>query len=445
MILDREACEAASLGEFDRLESAVRSYSRKFDCVFAKARDARIFDTSGRAYLDLLCGAGALSYGHNNRHIKQAIVDYLENDGILSSLDLFTTAKLEFLRRFRETILAPRELDYRVQFCGPTGTDAVEAALKLARKATSRQGIIAFTKAYHGVSLGALATTASAQHRAVAGVALENVTRMPFDGFLGPNIDTVDVVEAMLARGSGIDLPAAILLETVQAEGGLHVASAGWLRRLEDLARRHGILLIVDDVQVGCGRTGRFFSFERAGLKPDIVCLSKAIGGVGLPMAVTLIRPSLDVWEPGDHAGTFRGNNLAFVGATAALHYWELADFEQALEARSRRIRAALVDLLHRHRAHFAEVRGLGMIQGLACRSPDLARRIIRAAFANGLILESAGPKGEVLKLLPPLVISCPDLDEALSILAYAVEVSVAESALAEHALSEGLIPDDLT
>jgi diaminobutyrate-2-oxoglutarate transaminase len=416
--------ECSSAEDFEELESGVRSYSRLFNRVFGQARGPYLFDQGGQRFVDFLCGAGVLNYGHNNPHIKRALLAYIESGGIVSSLDLHTTAKLNFLRTFRDVILEPRGLAYRVQFCGPTGTDAVEAALKLARKLTGRSGIVAFTNAYHGVSLGALAMTAGALERGAAGVPLEFVIRMPFEGYLGPEIDTIAVLEGMLASGGGIE-PAAIIVETVQAEGGINVASSEWLRRLQDVADRHEIVLIVDDIQVGCGRTGRFFSFERAGIIPGIICLSKAIGGIGLPFAVTLIRPDLDCWNPGEHVGTFRGNNLAFAAAAAALDYWRTDEFEKVIESRALQMRRALTRIVERHPAELIGVRGIGMIQGLHCREPSLARRILDCAFAGGMIMETSGAQRDVLKLLPPLVIEEAELDEGMSILAAAVDQAI--------------------
>jgi diaminobutyrate-2-oxoglutarate transaminase len=413
--------------EFDELESAVRIYCRLFDRVFSRASGATMVDQEGRRYIDFLSGAGTLSYGHNNPHIKQAVIDYLQADGILHSLDLHTTAKLAFLRKFRDVILAPRGLDYRVQFCGPTGANAVEAALKLARKITGRRAIVAFTNAYHGVSLGALAVTASAQKREAAGVPLEFVVRMPFDGYLGQEVDTIALLDAMLDRGSGIDEPAAIIVETVQAEGGINVASVEWVRRLSELARRRGILLIIDDIQVGCGRTGTFFSFERAGINPDIVCLSKAIGGIGMPMALVLVKPELDRWRPGEHNGTFRGNNLAFVAGAAALDYWQDPAFEATLERCGAQIRKHLLQIADQYSNHSDGVRGVGMIQGIAWVDPALTVAILRKAFAGGLMIESCGTNDNVIKVLPPLTINDDEVKEGLSILSHAVDLAVRE------------------
>jgi len=418
--------DRGSSAEFDGLESAVRSYCRSFDGIFARARGAIVYDQDDRRYVDFLAGAGALSYGHNDPHIKDAVIDYLQTDGILHSLDLHTTTKLAFLRKFRDVILAPRRMDYRVQFCGPTGADAVEAALKLARKVTGRSTVIAFTNAYHGVTLGALAASASAYHRGAAGTPLQFVVRMPYEGYLGQDVDTIALIQDMLATGSGVEQPAAIIVETVQAEGGINVASHEWLKRLADLASRNGILLIVDDIQVGCGRTGRFFSFERAGIKPDIVCLSKAIGGIGLPMAINLVKPEYDLWSPGEHCGTFRGNNLAFVAATAALDYWQRPDMEQEITRRAQTIRRCLGQLADHHQQDCEGVRGIGMIQGIAWRDAELTSRILSAAVTRGLLVESCGAYKTVIKLLPPLTICEEELAEGLEILSDAIGSAVA-------------------
>merc|ERR1712108_49757 len=199
------------------------------------------------------------------------------------------------------------------------------AAMKLARKVTGRNTIVSFTNGFHGVTWGSVAATGNSHHRGGAGVALGDISRMPFCGYHGRDADTIKVMDKLLSDpSSGIDLPAAMLVECVQGEGGLNVANSDWLRGLEKLCRKHDILLIVDDIQAGCGRTGTFFSFEPSGIKPDIVTLSKSLSGYGLPFAVVLLRPDLDVWEPGEHNGTFRGNNHAFITAAAALrHFWK--------------------------------------------------------------------------------------------------------------------------
>jgi len=407
----------------ESLESGVRSYCRSFPTVFDTARGARLADTQGRSYVDFFSGAGALNYGHNEPHMKRQLIAYLERDGITHGLDMATAAKEEFLERFEERVLVPRGLSYRVQFPGPTGTNAVEAALKLARKVTGREGVVSFSNAFHGMTLGSLAVTGNGFKRRGAGVPLHFGDALPFDGFLGDDVDTLDILEAMLDdKGSGMDPPAAVIVETTQAEGGLNVASVAWLRRLEQLCHRFGSLLIVDDIQVGIGRTGPYFSFERAGLAPDLVCLSKSLSGYGLPLAVVLIRPDLDVWEPGEHNGTFRGNNPAFVTATAALDYWRDDRLTRDVEDKAAVLRAALEALAERHAGLVARVKGIGLIQGIEMSEPRLAGRVSRAAFEQGLLMETAGPEGSVLKAMPPLTIDEVAFKEGLERLASAVE-----------------------
>ncbi len=407
---------------FSDLESEVRSYSRSFPVIFNRARGSYLFDQQGRRYLDFLAGAGTLSYGHNNPLLKRALVAYIERDGIAHGLDMQTQAKAEFLRQLDERILKPRNLDYVVQFTGPTGTNAVEAAMKLARNVTGRHNIIAFTNGFHGVSLGAAAATGNAHHRGAAGVALSGVTRLPFDGYLG-DTDTSVLLEKMLGdASSGVDRPAAVLLETVQGEGGLHVASDEWLRSMERICREHGALLIVDDIQAGCGRTGSFFSFERAGIKPDIVTLSKALSGYGLPMAVALIRKQYDQWKPGQHNGTFRGNNHAFVTAAATLReYWADSTFADDVQAKATVLAQRLQAIAEEFPAIVVARRGRGLMQGIACRNGDIAGRIAREAFANGLIIETSGADSEVVKCLCPLTITENELHRGLDILAASV------------------------
>lgn len=403
---------------FERLESAVRSYSRAWPTVFTTARGHLLTDESGRDYIDFFSGAGTLNYGHNPPAIKRALIDYLESDGVTHSLDMATAAKRGFLQRFEEVVLRPRELDYRIQFPGPTGTNAVEAALKIARKATGRGTIVSFTHGFHGMTLGSLAVSANEWKRAAAGVDLPGGISMPYDGFLGEAVDTVAELGSYLASNSGgSDLPAAAIVESVQGEGGLRAASYEWLGRLRELCDRYEMLLILDDIQVGCGRTGPFFSFEPAGIVPDVICLSKSLSGYGLPLALTLIRPEFDVWAPGEHSGTFRGNNPAFVTATKALDYWTNDDLSRRVQTHAETISHELRRLAERHPDARASLRGRGMIQGLCCATPGLAKATAGAAFERGLVLETSGPEGEVIKLLPPLTIDDAALREGLALL----------------------------
>ena len=413
----------------ERHESRVRSYCRSFPAVFTSARGALQTDEDGKEYLDFFAGAGALNYGHNAPRLKRALMEYLERDGVTHSLDMATSARERFLATFHELVLAPRGMDYRVQFPGPTGTNAVEAALKLARKVTGRRRVLFFTNGFHGMTLGALAVTGNTAKRAGAGVSLGDATPVPFDGYLGDDVDTIRVIEAMLAdRSSGVDKPAAVIVETVQAEGGVRPARMEWLRRLAEVLRRHEVLLIVDDIQVGCGRTGPFFSFEPAGLEPDLICLSKSLSGYGLPLSVVLLRPELDVWAPGEHNGTFRGHNPALVTATAALEtFWRDDALTRAVEERAERMREGLEAIAGENGAIAASWRGRGLIQGLDCGVPGAAGRISRAAFERGLIVETAGADDEVVKLLPPLTLTVEELERGLDLLTEGVREVAAE------------------
>jgi diaminobutyrate-2-oxoglutarate transaminase len=414
------------LNVFNRLESGVRSYCRLFPAVFQRAQGSWVYDREGKSYIDFFCGAGSLNYGHNPPEIKRAIVDYLEADGIAHALDMATVAKETFLSEFESTILHPRNLEYRVQFVGPTGANGIEAALKLARKVTNRRTIVAFTHGFHGLSSGALSVTANTFYRNQSYIQRSDVAFMPFDGYLGQNMDTLDYFERCLTdAGSGLDMPAAVILETVQAEGGVNVARVEWLQRLQALCQRFKILLIIDDIQAGCGRTGNFFSFERAGLYPDIVVLSKAISGFGLPMSIVLLKPNVDVWQPGEHSGTFRGNNLAFVSGAAALKFWHTNDMVHKISERSVILSEQLTAVAKEYFQLGCKVRGIGLILGLKIDSPECAMQIMQNCFKSGLIIELCGPGRNVLKFLPPLLIEIPVLHEAVARLRKAIEAAL--------------------
>ena len=410
---------------FDEIESEVQSYARSFPKLFGKAKGEWMYDSDGNAYLDFLAGAGTLNYGHNNDIFKKALLEYIENDGICHGLDLHTEAKEAFLETLNEKILKPRNLEYMVQFTGPTGTNAVEAAIKVARNVTGRENIISFTNGFHGVTLGSLAATGNSHHRGASGTTLAGVTRMPYDGYLGDEIDTTAYLDKVLSdSSSGVDLPAAVLVETVQGEGGINAASLDWLRNLSAVCKKHDVLLIVDDIQAGCGRTGNFFSFEEAEIRPDLVTLSKSLSGYGLPFAIVLIRPDLDQWRPGEHNGTFRGNNLAFVTAKAAIdHYWSDDSFSQDVKRKGAYISKRLEAIVARYGEGNFTTRGRGMFQGLNCVSGELAEKITKLAFRKGLVIETSGADDHVVKTLCSLTISDENLKKGLDI----IEESVSE------------------
>jgi diaminobutyrate-2-oxoglutarate transaminase len=412
---------------FEDLESEVRSYCRSWPVVFDTAVGSRLTDVDGRSYLDFFAGAGALNYGHNPPALKKPLLEYLARDGITHGLDMYTTAKRDFLQAFREVVLEPRGLDYKVQFPGPTGANAVESALKLARKISGKEAMINFTNAFHGMTLGALSVTGHSMKRGGAGVPLVHATPMPFDNYFDGQVPDFLWFEKVLEdQGSSLNEPAAVIVETVQGEGGINPARVEWLQALADLCRRHGILLIVDDVQMGVGRTGPFFSFEIAGITPDIVCISKSISGYGLPMALVLIKPEHDVWGPGEHNGTFRGNNPAFVTATAALNeFWRDDALERSTLAKGERVLEHFERIVAGHRDAGLKARGRGLAQGLQFAQPELAAKVCAAAFERGLLMETSGPQSEVMKLLPPLTVTDDELDEGLAIITDSVRTVV--------------------
>ncbi|HET6655230.1 MAG TPA: diaminobutyrate--2-oxoglutarate transaminase [Gammaproteobacteria bacterium] len=407
------------MNTFERFESNVRGYCRVWPTVFDTARNARQWDVDGREYIDFFCGAGVLNFGHNNDRLRKAMIDYMLADGVAHSLDMYSRSKQRFIERFNEVILKPRNLSYKLQFTGPTGSNVVEAALKLARKVTGRPSVVAFTDGFHGMTLGALACTGNEKFRVAAGVPLNDVVRVPYDGYLGEGVDTLEPLKRALDdSSSGITPPAAFIVETIQAEGGVNVARQEWLRAVQELAHRHGALFIVDDIQVACGRTGQYFSFETLGLEPDLVCLAKGIGGYGTPLGVLLIKPEHDQWQPGEHTGTFRGQNLSMVAGAEALNYFADDAFLESVRAKGEQIEARLREIAAQADV---PVRGRGMIHGLDFGSGKRAADIIRAAFDSGLLIPSCGPEGRVIKIMPPLTIEDDTLDEGLNLFERAV------------------------
>lgn len=404
-------------------ESNVRRYGRSFPAVFTKAVGATIWDETGKTYIDFLVGSGSLNYGHNNANIIAPAIEYLAGGNILSSLDMYTAAKREFIEVFVDSILKPRGLSYKIQFPGPTGTNANEAALALARKYTGRSSVMAFTNAFHGMSLGSLAVSGSASTRELGGVARHDVIRVPYEGYPNQAFDSSSYIDYILGDpGSGIEKPAAIILETIQAEGGMNTASAAWLSEIQRSCRKHGVVLILDDIQAGAGRTGDFFSFEFAKIEPDIVCLSKSLSGSGNPLSVVLIRPDLDIWKPGEHSGTFRGNNLAFVTAGAMCKMWSDRQFTAGVGRTTVKLQTHLDRLVEKFPELIEKKRGRGLMAGLKCRSHDVVGRVHDLAFENGLLIESSGPNRDVIKILPPITITDGELDRAIAILNKALQ-----------------------
>lgn len=415
------------MGIFKAIESNVRGYCRSFPVVFAEARNAILKDDDGREYVDFLGGAGSLNYGHNHPVFKQALIEYIESDGVTHGLDMHTEAKRDFLQAFQDHILTPRKMSYKVQFTGPTGTNAVEAALKVARKNTGRQTIVSFTNGFHGVTQGAAAVTANGYYKNAIGMPLTGVQFMPYDGYLG-DFNTLEYFEKALEDGSsGLGKPAAVIVECIQGEGGLNVASAEWMRGLQKLCRTHGMLLIVDDIQAGCGRSGTFFSFEEFDIQPDIITLSKSLSGYGLPMAIVLLKEKYDTWKPGEHNGTFRGNNHAFITARTAIEtFWKDDRFARSVQHKAHVIRTRLKEIQARH-AGASQHKGRGIMQGLEFDSGEIAADITELAFKRGLVIETSGSDDQVVKILTPLTIEESTLQRGLDILESCIDDVLAE------------------
>ena len=411
---------------FEQRESEIRGYCRAYPTVFASASNARQVDEDGKSYIDFFSGAGVLNFGHNNPRMKRAMIEFLEADGVAHSLDTYTTTKRDFVQRFTEVILEPRDMDHKMQFMGPTGTNAVEAALKLARRVTGRHNVVAFSHGFHGMTLGALAATANDVFRQAAGVPLGYVERMPFETAPGGGIEALEAyADALKDSSSGLKPPAAFLVEVIQAEGGVHVASEAWLKAVQDLAHDVGALFIVDDIQAGCGRTGSYFSFDDMDLDPDIVTLAKGIGGFGTPLAMNLNKPEHDAhWKPGEHTGTFRGQGLSFVAGTEALSYFTDDELMSQVKANGQVLRERLEQIEQANPGKGWEVRGRGMMQAIDVVDGAFAKQVQTEAFNAGLLVGPCGTGGRVVKLIPPLTIPEEDLTEGLDLLEKAISTA---------------------
>ncbi|MBT9384778.1 diaminobutyrate--2-oxoglutarate transaminase [Pseudooceanicola sp. CBS1P-1] len=421
----------ANITVFKRRESEARSYCRSFDTVFTSASGSEMTDVNGKTYIDFLAGCSSLNYGHNDPDMKAALIEHISNDGIAHGLDMYTETKQAFLETFEQKILQPRNMSHKVMMVGPTGTNAVEAAMKLARKVTGRTNIIAFTNGFHGMTLGALAATGNKGKRNGGGLPLQGVTRMPYEGSLGEGGDTLAIIEQMLENdSSGIDAPAAFLLEPVQGEGGLNAASPEWMRGIARLAKKFGALLIADDIQAGIGRTGTFFSFEKMGIEPDLIPLAKSLSGMGLPFAALLVKPEHDLWKPAEHNGTFRGNTHAFVTARVAIEkFWSDERFEKEIATRAGILTEAMETLAKSIPG--ARLKGRGMMQGVDVGSGELAGAICAEAFERGLIIETSGAQDEVVKVLAPLTTPEETFRKGLKILLEAAASQVNETKFA--------------
>jgi diaminobutyrate-2-oxoglutarate transaminase len=412
---------------FEERESDIRGYCRAYPTVFTSASNARQTDEQGRTYLDFFAGAGVLNFGHNDERMKRAVIEFIERDGVVHSLDTYTDVKRDFIGRFVEVILEPRGMDHKLQFMGPTGTNAVEAALKLARRVTRRHEVVAFGKGFHGMTLGALALTANEYFRQAGGVPLDHVTRLPFETEPGGGLKALEEYrERIDDPSSGLEKPAAFVVEVIQAEGGVNVATPEWLHTVQELAHDLGSLFVIDDIQAGCGRTGSYFSFDGMGLDPDIVTLAKGVGGFGTPMAFNLNKPEHDAhWSPGEHTGTFRGQGISFVAGYEALGYFTDDTLMDDVKAKGQQMRDRLQAIANTHADRGWDVRGRGMMQALDVIDGSIAKAVQTAGFETGLLIGPCGSGGRVLKLIPPLTIPEADLHEGLDLFEAAIDTAL--------------------
>ncbi|MEL7293489.1 MAG: pyridoxal phosphate-dependent class III aminotransferase [Pseudomonadota bacterium] len=427
-------------------ESAVRSYPRRLPIAIKQAYGALVEDTRGQLFLDCLAGAGTLALGYNHPEINQALKDQLDSGLPYQTLDIATKAKTDFIQAVKAFL--PEQLGNNcvIQFCGPSGADAVEAAIKLAKQTTGRNTMFAFRGAYHGMTNGTMGMMGNLGTKARRTGLMSDVHFMPFPYSLrcpfGLGGDegakaSIRYIERLLHDDeAGIMKPAAIVVEPVQGEGGVIPAPAFWLRELRRICYEHGILLIFDEIQCGVGKTGYNFAFEEAEIVPDILCLSKAIGG-GMPMSLLVINKQHDTWNPGEHTGTFRGNQLAMVSGAKALEIIQRDNLVEHANIAGQYLRHGL-EAMQKRLDCIAEVRGKGLMLGVEIRKPgselnqfgepvsdgELTLKIQRAALERGLMVEKGGRDGSVIRFLPPLIISFEQIDFALRVLEEAMLVA---------------------
>ncbi|MFD3871545.1 diaminobutyrate--2-oxoglutarate transaminase family protein [Streptomyces sp. NPDC058623] len=409
-------------------ESAARTYARSLPIVPVRARGLTIEGADGRRYLDCLSGAGTLALGHNHPVVLEAIRRVLDSGAPLHVLDLATPVKDAFTTELFANLPPELAADARIHFCGPAGTDAVEAALKLVRAATGRSGLLTFTGAYHGMTAGALDASGHATDVRVTRLPYPQDHRCPFGigGAEGARVAAHWTENLLDDPKGGVPAPAGMIVEPVQGEGGVHPAPDDWLRRMREITAARGIPLIADEVQTGVGRTGAFWGVDHAGVVPDVMVLSKAIGG-SLPLAVIVYRAELDVWAPGAHAGTFRGNQLAMAAGTATLAHVRRNGLAERAAVLGARMLTALRGLAADEPC-VGDVRGRGLMIGIelvdpgtGAAAPDLAAAVRQACLDRGLIVELGGRHSSVVRLLPPLTLTDEQATAVLDRLADAV------------------------
>ncbi|MDA9405343.1 diaminobutyrate--2-oxoglutarate aminotransferase [Bradyrhizobium sp. CCBAU 45384] len=385
--------------------------------ILSRARGSIALTVDGRRIIDFYSGAGSLNYGHNNHQIREAILEYLTSDAVVSGFDMATSAELRFVDTFRSVVLRERGLlPYHFKFTGPSDAIAIDAAMDLSRKVTGRQNIVLFTSGHSGVSPGSIALCRGGLRRTGVDLSPRGLGLVPFDGYVGPVVSTTEHLRKLLLdQYSGIDRPAAILVEAVQRNSGMNVAGKEWLRAIQAIAKETGAVLILDETEMGCGRTGQFFSFEFAGLSPDIVVMSSSLSGCGLPLSMLLIRDEVDHTWPVQHAGTEK-TDIAFAAGAAAIDiYWRDCILSEEVQRLGELARCRL-NAIASYYGNCFSVRGRGLALGFNCQTSEIAIATRRNAFARGLFIERCASVGEVIQFLPALTIDRETLNRGLEI-----------------------------
>jgi diaminobutyrate-2-oxoglutarate transaminase len=423
-----------------RRESNARTYARNLGLALSEAKGIYVKDVDGKTYIDCLACAGALPLGHNHPAVKQAIYDALNNDLPMQTLDLVTPIKDEFVSELFESLPAEFSRNAKIQFCGPSGSDAVEAALKLVKTATGRRAVGAFRGGYHGMTHGSLALMGSLGPKMQVPGLMPDVHFFPYPyhhrypigagNFEQDYQQCSQYIETALGDPEGGILPlAGLIMEIVQGEGGVIPAPDAWVREVRRITRERNIPLIVDEVQTGLGRTGTLYAFERSGITPDVIVLSKAVGG-SLPLAVILYKDELDIWQPGAHAGTFRGNQLAMATGLATIRYIRENQLTTYVEQVGMHFQMQLWQIQAEFPHFIADVRGRGLMVGVELSEPvrHLARQLQAECLDRGLIIELGGRNSSVVRFLPPLIIEAPQIDDVCQIFRDAVAAIAQEN-----------------
>lgn len=421
----------ALLKKQDEFESNNRSYPRGIPIAFQNGKGAIIEDVDGNKFIDFLSGCGVFSLGHNNPFIAEAIKS--RGDILTQAVDFPTEARISFIEKLNLALPETIRNKMKINFGGPTGSDAVEAAIKLARIVTSRHSIIAFQGGYHGMTMGALSVTSKLSHRKAAPPLIPGIHflpfcspyRCPFATITSPcSGECIRYFEFCLENPySGIDKPAAIIIEPIQGEGGTYIPSNGWLEKVTEIARRNDVLVIFDEIQTGFYRTGKMFAFEYTNAVPDIITMSKGIGGNGYPLSLILYKKELDMWEPGTHIGTFRGNQIAMVAGKATLEFIEKHNVLSHALGVSNQIKNELEKIKESSR-YIGDVRGIGMIFGIELVKdrktkepfPEATKLLRKLCYENGLIVEIGGYYGNVIRFLLPLTLTKEIVEDGLRI-----------------------------